>query len=65
MSYASQRYEQAEKYFVSAIQTNPTASGATVRLALAMSCYKLEQYDRARVAVEKAISLEVGWTRLD
>ena len=59
VSYATQRYEMAVSHFAKAVQTNPVASGATVRLAVALCCYKLEQYDRARAAIEKCIQLDV------
>lgn len=59
MSYASQRYDQAVGHFVKAVQTNPGTSGASVRMAVALCCFKLEQYDRARIALEKCLSIDV------
>ncbi len=61
MSYAAQRYEAAAGHFTKALETNPAASGSSVRLALALCCYRLEQYDRARAAVEKCLSLDVSF----
>ena len=60
VSFASQQYQQALGHFVKAVQTNPAASGASVRLAVAACCFKLEQYDRARVALDKCTALDVS-----
>lgn len=60
MAYASLRYDVALGHFSKAVQTNPVASGASVRLAVALCCYKLELYDRARAAIEKCIQLDVS-----
>lgn len=54
------RYEAALGHFAKALQTNPVASGASVRMAVALCFYKLEQYDRARAAIEKCIQLDVS-----
>jgi Tfp pilus assembly protein PilF len=59
VTFAAGKHEQALGYFVKAVQTNPVASGATVRTALALCCFKLEQYDRARLALEKSLSIDV------
>ena len=60
VAYASLRYDVALGHFSKAVQTNPVASGASVRLAVALCCYKLELYDRARAAIEKCIQLDVS-----
>lgn len=59
VSYATVRYEAALTHFTRAVSTNPVASGASVRMAVALCFYKLEQYDRARAAIEKCIQLDV------
>lgn len=60
VSYVAQKYELALSHFVKAVQTNQEASGASVRIALALCCFKLEQYDRARMALEKSLSIDVS-----
>lgn len=60
VSFALQRYDQAMGHFVSAVQTSPNTSGATVRMAVALCCFKLEQFDRARIALEKCLSVDVS-----
>lgn len=59
MSYAALKYDLALSYFVKAVQTNPEASGASVRTAVALCCFKLEQFDRARLALEKSLAVDV------
>jgi len=58
VSYATQRYEVALGHFTKAVQTNPSASGASVRRAIACCCFKLEQYDRAKAALLKCVALD-------
>lgn len=58
VSYARQRYQIALDHFSKAILANP-ACGGTVRMAVVCCCFKLEQYDRAKLAVDKALSMEV------
>ena len=59
VAYARQRYQVALDHFSKAIMTNP-ACGGTVRMAVVCCCFKLEQYDRAKLAVDKALALEVS-----
>lgn len=59
MSFAALKYDLALGYFVKAVQTNPVASGATVRAAVALCCFKLEQFERARMALEKSLAVDV------
>lgn len=65
VSYATVRYEAALTHFTRAVSTNPVASGASVRMAVALCFYKLEQYDRARAAIEKCIQLDVSYQALN
>ncbi|KAJ1439799.1 hypothetical protein B484DRAFT_427567, partial [Ochromonadaceae sp. CCMP2298] len=58
VAFANQRYEQALAHLVKAVQANPLASGASVRLAIACCCFKLEQYDRAKLALEKCARID-------
>ncbi len=60
VSYAALKYDTALSYYVKAVQINPEASGATVRTAVALCCFKLEQYERARVALEKSLAIDVS-----
>jgi tetratricopeptide (TPR) repeat protein len=60
VSYAAQKYDAALGFLTKAVQTNPEASGAGVRTAVALCCFKLEQYDRARLALEKSLALDVS-----
>lgn len=57
-NYAQERYQPALDYFTKAIQRHPTC-GASVRVAVTCCCFKLEQYDRARAAVDRAVKMEV------
>ena len=59
VSYANQKYEQSLNHFVKAVHVNHCASGHTVRLAIACCCFKLHQYDRAKLALEKSLSIDV------
>ena len=63
VAYSSQKYQSALDHFIKALQANPVTAGASVRLAIAVCCFKLEQFDRARVAVEKCIALDVSERR--
>jgi hypothetical protein len=45
--------------FIEAISSNPACSGS-VRLAVACCCFKLQQYDRAKAAIDKALYLDVS-----
>ena len=57
VAYARQKYGPALEHFSKAIQAHPGCS-ATVRVAVASCCFKLEQYEKARSAIDKAISLD-------
>jgi len=58
VSYAANKHDAALSYFVKAVQANPLAAGASVRTAIALCCFRLEQYDRARQALEKSIAVD-------
>ena len=58
VAYAKKKYSTALDFFVKAIQCNPLKCGNNVRIALATCCFKLEQYDRARLAVDRVLSLD-------
>lgn len=58
VAYAGKKYTVALDYFVKAIQCNPLKCGNNVRIALATCCFKLEQYDRARLAVDRVLSID-------
>ena len=60
VAFSRNKYQVALEHFVKAIQEHP-ACGAEVRVAIASCCFKLEQYDRARAAIETAISLDVSF----
>ena len=49
---------QALDYLSKAVCTNPSCD-ASLRLAVSVCCFKLEQFDRAKVAADRALSLEV------
>lgn len=57
VAYARQKFGPALEHFSKAIQAHPGCS-ATVRVAVASCCFKLEQYEKARSAIDKAISLD-------
>ena len=58
VAYAKKKYSVALDFFVKAIQCNPLKCGNNVRVALATCCFKLGQYDRARSAVDRVLSLD-------
>lgn len=60
MSYAANKYDVSLSYFVKAVQANSNAAGASVRTAIALCCFRLEQYDRARQALEKSLAVDVS-----
>ena len=58
--FANHKYEVALDHFIRAVHINPQASGHGVRFAVACSLYKLQQYDRAKLALEKCLSIDVS-----
>ena len=58
MAFAQQKYSVALDHLLKALQATPSC-GASIRVAIATCCFKLEQYDRALAAVERALSLDV------
>jgi Flp pilus assembly protein TadD len=59
-SAANGNYQQALTHLVKGVQHHPQANiGPSMRLAIAVCCFKLGQYDRARAALEKSISMDV------
>jgi tetratricopeptide (TPR) repeat protein len=58
VAYARKKYSTALDYFVKAMQCNPIKCGNNVRVALATCCFKLEQYDRCRLAVDRVLSID-------
>lgn len=63
VNYANGKYTIARDHFSKAIQSHPACS-ATVRVALASCCFKLEEYDRAKHVLESAIKLDVSCSRV-
>ena len=57
VSLALRQTKVALEYFAKAIELNPACS-ATVRIALAVCCFDLQQFERSRLAVKRALSLE-------
>lgn len=58
VSYARQKYQMALDQFTKAVECHPSCS-ASVRLAIACCCFRLEQYERARLAIDRALTMEV------
>lgn len=52
------KYSSALEYFSKALHQNPQC-GANVRVAIASCTFKLEQYDRTRAALDRALALDV------
>lgn len=60
LSFHSGNYAQALDFLVKAVQTNAVASGITLRMAIAVCCFKLEQFERAKFALDKCFSIDVS-----
>lgn len=58
--FSNQKYDVALEHFIKAVHINHIASGHGVRFAVACSLYKLQQYDRAKLALEKCLSVDVS-----
>jgi len=58
--FNNQKYDTAMEYFIKAVHVNHVASGHGVRFAVACSLYKLQQYDRAKLALEKCLNVDVS-----
>ena len=58
VAYAKRRYSAAIDYFVRAVHSNPLKCDNNVRVAIATCCFKLEQYDRAKLAVDRVLSID-------
>lgn len=61
-SFFRQRYAQALENFTKAITCHPGCN-STLRIAFAVCAFKLEQYERARAASEKAILMDSQSTK--
>ena len=60
VAFAQSKFQIALDNFSRAIVSHPHCS-ATVRTAVATCCYKLQQYDRARLAVQGAAANDVSY----
>ncbi len=49
VAYGKKKYTTALDFFVKAMNLNPVGCGTNVRIAIAVCCFKLEQYERARL----------------
>lgn len=58
MAYSKGDFKTALSRFIEAITINPACAGS-VRLALACCCFKLEEYDRTKAALDKAFEIDV------
>ena len=52
------KYKDAQDFFARVIKEYPTKSGASVRVAFGICCYKLGQVDRARAAFQRAQEMD-------
>jgi TolA-binding protein len=60
VAYAREKYSIAIEHFAKALQSHPKCdTSASVRVAIAGCCFRLKQYDRAKVILEKALAIEV------
>ena len=57
LAYMDGKYQNALEYFTKAIQ-NHHGCDASVRVAVAACCFKLQQYEKSRKATEYAISMD-------
>lgn len=57
IAYFNKQFKTAMDYFAQAIAGHPNAH-ASVRVAFAVCCFELQQFDRCRLAVERALSLQ-------
>lgn len=62
VAYANEKYQVALDHFSNAINNNPNCT-ASVRLVVACCCFKLGQYERSKLAAERAFALEPGSTK--
>lgn len=59
-AFSVNNFQQALDYFLRAVTTHPGCD-ATVRSAIACCCFKLQQYDRARLALDRANNIDVSF----
>ena len=57
-SFAFNKFQQALDFFSRAVTTHPECD-ASVRTAIAACSFKLQQYDRARIALHRANMMDV------
>ena len=57
VSFGMRQPKAALECFTKAIELNPACS-ASVRIALAVCCFELQQFERSRLAVKRALCLE-------
>jgi tetratricopeptide (TPR) repeat protein len=58
VAFGRQKYSTALENFCKAVQCHPSC-GAGIRVAIANCCFRLGQYERAKFALDKALSLDV------
>jgi len=58
VKYAEENYKAALELYGKAITLFPHKAGAPARVGLALSCYKLNQIDRAKAAFRRALALD-------
>jgi tetratricopeptide (TPR) repeat protein len=60
VAYSRQKFGVAFEHFTKAIISNPKC-GASVRVAVAACSFRLENYDKAKMALEKALTIDVRY----
>jgi len=58
VAYANSKFSVALEHFSKAVEYYPQCH-ASVRAAIACCCYKLQDYERAKLAVQRGIQLDV------
>lgn len=59
MAYCKEKYGVAMEHFSKALQRHPK-SLSSIRVVIASCCFKLNQFDRARAILEKALAFDVS-----